>query len=79
MVDDPAIMTPRQRRAEIAQLLARGYLRMIARQAKETPQSATGGNLTAVENLSESRPISLDVVRTPVPHVVETGTGGEAR
>ncbi len=78
MKEHTEAMSPVERRRAIAAILARGYLRMMARQAQEAPQSATGGDRAAAEKLSESRGVSLDVVRAPVPDVVEVGAKGKA-
>ena len=78
MSDDAKDLTPKRRLSEIATILARGYLRLTLKQAKDAPQKATRAEVTAPQILSESRRIPLDVVRTPRPHVVEVGENGEA-
>jgi hypothetical protein len=64
MLDDPAAMTPLQRRREIAAILARGVLRL--RQCREKmPDSRS--NRTA-EKVWESRQDCLDEVAKTGPH-----------
>ena len=65
MLDDPAVMTPSQRRREIAAILARGVLRL--RQAAST--SPSSGQSRTVEKASESRRDCLDEGAKTSPHV----------
>jgi len=65
MLDDPTVMTPSQRRREIAAILARGVLRL--RQCREnTPDSQPS---RTVEKASESRQDCLDEEAKTSPHV----------
>ena len=64
MLDDPAQMTPAERRREIAAILARGVLRL--RQCGET--SAGSAESRTVEKASESRRDCLDEGATSSPH-----------
>ena len=54
------VESPQDRRSEIAEILARGYLRLTAKRAKETPQATTRGDAGEGRKLSESSPIPLD-------------------
>ena len=67
MLDDPAAMTPSQRRREIAAILARGVLRL--RQCGET-SAGSGQSRTVVscQKASESRRDCLDEGATSSPH-----------
>lgn len=64
-LDDPAVMTPQQRRREIATILAKGVLRL--RQCREN-SPASQPSCTA-ENDSESRRDCLDDRAKTSPHV----------
>ena len=64
MLDDPAQMTPSQRRREIAAILARGVLRL--RQCGE--KLAGSGQFRTVEKASESRRDCLDEGAKSSPH-----------
>jgi len=66
MLDDPAKMTPQQRRQEIAAILARGVLRL--RQAAQTSQGSRSSR--TVENLSKQRQNGLDEGAETSPHVL---------
>ena len=79
MSKDRDDMTPEERCREIAEILARGYLRMLAKEAKGAPERPKGSESRAVENLSESPPFPLEDVRTPGPDVVTLEENGEAR
>jgi len=65
ILDDPAAMTPPQRRQEIAAILARGVLRL--RQAAQTSSGSRSSR--TVENLSEQRQNGLDEGAKTSPHV----------
>jgi len=65
MLDDPAVMTPSQRRSEIAAILARGVLRL--RQCGDNPSDSQPSR--AVEKASESRRDCLDEGATSSPYV----------
>jgi hypothetical protein len=65
MLDDPAAMTPSQRRREIAAILARGVLRL--RQCGKT--SAGSGESRAPEEASESDRNCLERDATSSPPV----------
>jgi len=65
MLDDPADMTPTQRRREIAVLLARGVLRL--RQCAKT--SADLAESRTAERISKSGQNGLDGAATSSPHV----------
>jgi len=65
MLDDPAAMTPSQRRREIAAILARGILR-LRQCAQESPSS---GESRTPEKASESRRNSLERVAASSPPV----------
>jgi len=65
MLEDPAEMTPNQRRREIAAILARGVLRL--RQCAQT--SPVSGESRTVEKASESGQDCLDEFATSSPHV----------
>jgi len=69
MSPDMSNLTPEERRQEIAEILARGFLRLTVERAKETQQLATQGDLTESKGISESRLISLDDGGTSDPHV----------
>ena len=71
--------SPEKALREIAEILARGYLRFSLKRAKETPEGATQEKVAEPEKTSESLSISLDVCRPPSPHVVTDNTEGEAR
>jgi hypothetical protein len=62
--DDPATLTPAQRRHEIAVILATGVLRLstCARSSPVSPESQ------ARQNSSESRKNCLDLSATSSPH-----------
>lgn len=62
---------------EIAEILARGYLRFSLKQAKETPQGATRGDLTEGEKTPESLSISLDAGGPSSPHGATVDMAGE--
>ncbi len=62
--DDPATLTPAQRRHEIAALLARGVLR-LSTCARSSPASAES---RARQDFSESRENCLDLSATSSPH-----------
>ena len=64
MLDEPAAMSPSQRRREIAAILARGVLRL--RQCRET--SAGSGQSHTAEKTSNSRRNCLERVATSSPH-----------
>ena len=66
MLDDPAKMTPQQRRQEIAAILARGVLRL--RQATQTSPGSRSSR--TVENLSKQRQNGLDEGAETSPHVL---------
>ena len=66
MLDDPAKMTPQQRRHEIAAILARGVLRL--RQAAQTSPGSRSSR--TVENLSKQRQNGLDEGARTSPHVL---------
>lgn len=63
-LDDPAAMTPSERRREVATILARGVLRL--RQCRETPPGS-GPSCTA-EKGSEFRRDCLDEGAASSPH-----------
>jgi len=63
-LDDPAAMTPSERRREIASILARGVLRL--RQCRETPPGS--GTSRTVEKDSESCRDCLDEGAASSPH-----------
>ena len=65
MLDDPAAMSPSQRRREIAAIFARGVLRL--RQA--TRRSSGSRPSRAPENSSESGRNCLDASAETSPHV----------
>ena len=65
MLDDPAVMTPSQRRREIAAILARGVLRL--RQCGENPPDSRLS--CTVEKASESRRDCLDEGANLSPYV----------
>jgi len=65
MLDNPATMTPLQRRHEIAAILARGVLRLA--RYRETP--ATFPSVPTAENSGEIRLNSLDERAKTSPHV----------
>ena len=68
MLDDPAVMTPSQRRREIAAILARGVLRL--RQCREyPPDSQPSCTAETPEESSESGQDRLDVGAKTSPHV----------
>lgn len=63
-LDDPAVMTPSERRREVASLLARGVLRL--RQCREKRPGS--GQSRTVERDSEFRRDCLDEGATSSPH-----------
>ena len=65
MLDDPADITPSERRREVAAILARGVLRL--RQCGRT--SPPAGESWAPEKASESRRNCLEPVATSSPPV----------
>jgi len=65
MLDDPAVMTPSQRRREIAAILARGVLRL--RQAAQTSPDSQPSR--TAEKASESCRDCLDEGAKTSPHV----------
>ena len=65
MLDDPAAMTPPQRRREIAAILARGVLRL--RQCREKTHDSRPSR--TVEKSSESGQDCLDEGAKTSPHV----------
>ena len=65
MLDDPAVMTPSQRRHEIAAILARGVLRL--RQCRENRCDSQPSR--PIEKASESRQNCLDGWAKTSPHV----------
>ncbi len=65
MPDDPAAMTPSQRRCEIAAILARGVLRL--RQCRENPHGSDP--FRTPEKASESGRDCLDEGAKTSPHV----------
>ena len=65
MLEDPAEMTPNQRRREVAVILARGVLRLRSC-AKTSPVS---GESRTVEKASESGRDCLDEGAKTSPHV----------
>ena len=68
MLDDPAVMTPLQRRREIATILARGVLRL--RQCREnTHGSRPSRTAVSWKRASESGQDCLDGVAKTSPHV----------
>jgi len=71
MLDDPAKMTPQQRRQEIAAILARGVLRL--RQAAQTSPGSRSSR--TVENLSKQRQNGLDEGAETSSHVLARGSG----
>lgn len=62
--DDPAAMTPDQRRHEIAAILARGVLRLSTR-ARSNPAS---GESESCQESSKSLPNCLDLSATSSTH-----------
>ena len=62
--DDPAAMTPDQRRREIAAIFARGVLRLFTR----TRSISAAGECSAPQNSSESVQNDLDSSATSSPH-----------
>ena len=64
-LDDPAAMTPSERRHEVAAILARGVLRL--RQCREKPPGS--GESRTVEKGSESCRDCLDEGAKTSPHV----------
>jgi hypothetical protein len=68
MLDDPAAMSPSQRRCEIAAILARGVLRL--RQCREnTHDSRPSRTAETPEESSESGRDRLDAGAKTSPHV----------
>ncbi len=65
MLDDPATMTPSQRRREIAAILARGVLRL--RQCRENTHDSQASRTT--RKASESGQDCLDEGAKTSPHV----------
>ena len=65
MLDDPAAMTPLQRRREIATILARGVLRL--RQCRENTHDSQPSR--TAEKASESGQDCLDEGAKTSPHV----------
>lgn len=65
MLDDPAAMTPSQRRREIAAILARGVLRL--RQCGENPPGSQPSRIA--EESSEPGQNRLDAGARRSPHV----------
>ena len=66
MPDDPAAMTPAQRRREIAAILAQGLLRL-----RQTAQASPGSRSSrTVEKVSEFRRGCLDEGAETIPHVL---------
>ena len=65
MLDDPAAMTPSQRRREIAAILARGVLRL--RQCRENPPNSQPSR--TVGKALESGQDCLDEGAKTSPHV----------
>ena len=65
MLDDPAVMTPSQRRREIAAILARGVLRL--RQCRENTHDSRPSRIA--EKASESGQDCLDEGAKTSPHV----------
>ena len=65
MLDDPAVMSPSQRRREIAAILARGVLRL--RQCNEIPPGSDPSR--TVEKASESGRDCLHEGAKTSPHV----------
>ena len=66
MPDDPAVMTPSQRRQEIAAILAKGVLRL-----RQTAQASPGSRSSrTVEKVSEFRRDCLDEGAETSPHVL---------
>ena len=66
MLDDPAIISPPQRRREIAAILARGVLRL-----RQAAQASPGSRPSrTVENLSKQRQNGLDEGPQTSPHVL---------
>ena len=63
-LDDPSIMTPSERRREVASILARGLLRL--RQCREKPPGS--GPSRTVEEDSEFRQDCLDEGAESSPH-----------
>jgi hypothetical protein len=63
--DDPATMTPEQRRREIASILASGVLRLFT-SARTNPAS---GDSQICREPSEIRQNCLDLSATSSPHV----------
>ena len=63
-LDDPAVMTPSERRREVASILARGVLRL--RQCREKPPGSAQPR--TVEKDSESRRDCLDEGAASSPH-----------
>jgi len=64
--DDPATMTPQQRRQEIAAILARGVLRL--RQTPKTPQGSQSAR--TAEKYSEFRETGLEDSAKTSPHAL---------
>ncbi len=64
--NDPAAMTPEQRRREIAAILARGVLRL----RKTAPMPPGSRPSRASENLAEQRRNGLDEGPERSPHVL---------
>ena len=65
MLDDPATMSPSQRRQEIAAILARGVLRL--RQCRENSPDLQPSR--TIEKASESGQNCLDGLAKTSPHV----------
>ena len=63
-LDDPAVMTPSERRREVASILARGVLRL--RQCREKPLGS--GQSRTVEKDSQFRRDCLDEGAESSPH-----------
>ena len=62
------VESPQDRRSEIAEILARGYLRLVTEKREMAPQPATDDSLTETEKTAESRVISLEVFPPSRPH-----------
>ena len=79
MSRDPSELSPQVRRSEIAEILARGLLRLWVKERAGASETASSGDLAAPQKISKSLQDSLDDGRTPGLPVVETAPSGEAR
>jgi len=68
ILDDPAVMTPPQRRCEIAAILARGVLRL--RQCRQNPPGSNPSRTAlSCQKASESSRDCLEEAAKTSPHV----------